>query len=265
MLIVHVQNMHWASPTYKYVELTDLNNIGHANKVLITFFFFFLIIIVIASRCIFQQNEKKKFSSTNLFPQNDFPPKPNLVPQTRLFPPKTYFCHQILFPKPNFFPQIQIFSPKPNLLSFYPQNNVFPKMCQFYYLVETLLSVVKCHHVSCVCVTRVAVKLTVDVGVTMSVSSKRSETVLIAVDPSDFSRRAVDCEWATHWLWSPCSVMIFAQDMLFIFMLKVQQGQMVSIAKYRSATQYQYQTFKVSMYRLTTGWFICNVISGYHG
>ena len=36
--------------------------------------------------------------------------------------------------------------------------------------------------------------------------------------------------------------------------------QMVAISKYRSTTLYQYQTFKVSKYRLTTGWFMFNAI-----
>ena len=36
--------------------------------------------------------------------------------------------------------------------------------------------------------------------------------------------------------------------------------QMVSTSKYRGATRYRYRTFKVPKYRLTTGWYIFNVI-----
>ena len=45
----------------------------------------------------------------------------------------------------------------------------------------------------------------------------------------------------------------------------VELGQMVSISKYRGTTQYQYRIFNVSKYRLTTGWFIFNVIRRYMG
>ena len=47
--------------------------------------------------------------------------------------------------------------------------------------------------------------------------------------------------------------------------LWLELGKMVSISKYRGSARYRYQTFKVSKYRLTTGWFICNVIPWYRG
>ena len=42
--------------------------------------------------------------------------------------------------------------------------------------------------------------------------------------------------------------------------LTLELGETVSMVKYRGTTLSQYQTFKVSKYRLTTGWFIFNVV-----
>ena len=47
------------------------------------------------------------------------------------------------------------------------------------------------------------------------------------------------------------------------YFIHVELGQMVSISKYRRTTRYRYQ--KASKYRLTTGWFISNIIHEYRG
>ena len=46
---------------------------------------------------------------------------------------------------------------------------------------------------------------------------------------------------------------------------QLERGQMVSILKYRGITRYRYRTFNVLKYRLTTEWFIFNIIPGYRG
>ena len=51
---------------------------------------------------------------------------------------------------------------------------------------------------------------------------------------------------------------------VLILRLCLELEQMVSISKHRGTTRYRHRTFKVS-YRLTEGWFICNVIPGYRG
>ena len=45
-----------------------------------------------------------------------------------------------------------------------------------------------------------------------------------------------------------------------IMQCRLELGQMVSISKYRGTTRYRCRNFKVSNYRLMTGWFILNVI-----